>query len=66
MGNKLEIQEMCGITFTDPENSDIIFTDGNPAVGSITVPTDFGPVEIPVCEKCVQAISEQYQLSIGE
>jgi hypothetical protein len=65
-GNNVEIQQMCGITWTDGQNSDMHFTDGNPAVGEITASTEFGPIVIPVCQKCLDLISVEHKLSLGE
>lgn len=67
MGGNVEIQQMCSITWTDPENPEVKFTDGNPAVGELT--GDFGDgtiVHIPVCESCLKLVSprvESYSLA---
>ena len=68
MGGQVEVQNFCGISWTDPENPGVVFTDGNTAVGEITAVTEFGPVVIPVCEQCLQLVSEgiNNKFSIGD
>lgn len=64
-GTGIEIQQMCGLTWTDPDNPEVHFTDGNPAVGELTVPLENGiVVPIPVCESCLALVSTEYKLSI--
>lgn len=69
LGDKLEIQNMCGITFEDKQNPGVFFTDGNPAVGEITAVLGEGlpPITIAVCEKCLTAVSEgvNNKMSLG-
>ena len=65
MGTNVEIQQFCGITWTDKDNPEILFTDGNPAVGELTAQLEDGiVVPIPVCESCLAQISTEYKLSI--
>lgn len=66
MGNNVQIQQMCGLTWTDPDNPEIHFTDGNPAVGELTAQLEDGMVvPIPVCESCLALVSTEYKLSKG-
>lgn len=59
LGGNVEIQQMCSITWTDPENPDVQFTDGNPAIGELTADLGDGTlVHIPVCESCLKLVSQ--------
>lgn len=68
MGKSVEIQQMCSITWADPDNPDIHFTDGNPAVGELTADLGDGTiVAIPVCESCLKLVSPRVQsFSLGD
>lgn len=58
LGQSVEIQQFCGITWSDPDNPEILFTDGNPAVGELTANLGDGTiVPIPVCEDCLGLVS---------
>lgn len=57
------IQQFCGITWTDPENPEVAFTDGNIAVGELTAQLEDGMVvPIPVCESCLELVSTEHQV----
>jgi hypothetical protein len=62
LGAAVQVQEFCGITWTDPENSKVQFTDGNPAVGELTADLGDGTlVRIPVCESCLKLVSPRVE-----
>jgi hypothetical protein len=66
MGNAVEIQQFCGISWSDPDNPEIVFTDGNPAVGELTADLGDGTlVTIPVCKRCLDLVSTEHKLSLG-
>lgn len=66
LGHSVEVRQMCGISWTDEENPDIVFTDGNEAVGEIVADTPFGPVPIPVCERCLELVSVEFKGSFAK
>lgn len=62
----VEIQQFCGITWSDPENPSIAFTDGNIAVGELTADLGDGTlVPIPVCESCLALVSTEHKVSLS-
>lgn len=66
-GHSVEIQQMCGLTWTDPENPDVQFTDGNPAVGELTAHLEGGiVVPIPVCKRCLELVSVDFPVSLAK
>lgn len=66
LGQSVEIQQFCGITWTDPENPEVSFTDGNPAVGELTGEfEDDIVVHIPVCESCLELVSQGVNRNIS-
>ena len=66
MGQGVEIQQFCGITWRSEEDPNVITTDGNIAVGELTADLgDVMVVTIPVCEDCLRLVSpanESYSL----
>lgn len=67
MGHNVEIQQMCGLTWTDPDNPEIQFTDGNAAVGELTAHIEGGiVVPIPVCQSCLDLVSEDFNVSLAK
>lgn len=67
MGHNVEIQQMCGLTWTDPDNPEIHFTDGNIAVGELTAHLEDGiVVPIPVCQRCLDLVSVDFPVSLAK
>jgi len=65
LGEGAQIQQMCSITWTDPDNPEILFTDGKPAVGELTADLGDGTVvPIPVCADCLRLVSPRLEVSL--
>lgn len=67
VGKSVEVREMCGLSWSDPDNPEIVFTDGNEAVGELTADLGNGMiVPIPVCQRCLDLVSTEYKLSLSK
>lgn len=61
----IEVQEFCGVTWISDEDPNVVFTDGNPAVGELTADLGDGTlVPIPVCERCLSLVSTDFSVSL--